>query len=98
MRSLSRLAPLTLTLALALKRTSPEVEALVMRNLSERVREMLLSDMEALGKVRVTEVMEAQQKIVECFRNLERTGEVPPAFKALVEEYYRSLSRTPKKP
>ena len=29
---------------------------------------------------------------------LERSGEVPPAFKALVEEYYRSLSRTPKKP
>ena len=29
---------------------------------------------------------------------LERTGDVPPAFKALVEEYYRSLSRTPKKP
>jgi flagellar motor switch protein FliG len=64
------------TLALALKRTSSDIEALVMRNLSERVREMLLSDMEALGKVRVTEVMEAQQKIVECFRNLERTGEV----------------------
>ena len=29
---------------------------------------------------------------------LERSGEVPPAFKAMVEEYYRSLSRTPKKP
>lgn len=32
---------------------------------------------------------------------LERSGEVPPAFKALVEEYYRSLSRPappPKKP
>jgi hypothetical protein len=34
---------------------------------------------------------------------LERSGEVPPAFKALVEEYYRSLSRpapppAPKKP
>jgi hypothetical protein len=30
---------------------------------------------------------------------LERSGEVPPAFKALVEEYYRSLSRpaVPKK-
>lgn len=64
------------TLALALKRTTPEIEALVMRNLSERVREMLVGDMEALGKVRLTEVMEAQQKIVECFRTLERTGEV----------------------
>ena len=29
---------------------------------------------------------------------LERSGEVPPAFKAMVEEYYRSLSRSPKKP
>jgi len=29
---------------------------------------------------------------------LERSGEVPPAFKAMVEEYYRSLSRTLKKP
>lgn len=30
---------------------------------------------------------------------LERSGDVPPAFKALVEEYYRSLSRpAPKKP
>jgi len=64
------------TLALALKRTTPEIEGLVMRNLSERVREMLISDMEALGKVRLSEVMEAQQKIVECFRQLERTGEV----------------------
>ena len=27
---------------------------------------------------------------------LERSGEVPPAFKAMVEEYYRALSRTPK--
>ena len=32
---------------------------------------------------------------------LERSGEVPPAFKAMVEEYYRSLSKPttpPKKP
>ena len=29
---------------------------------------------------------------------LERSGGVPPAFKAMVEEYYRALSRTPKKP
>ena len=29
---------------------------------------------------------------------LERTGDVPPAYKAMVEEYYRSLSRPNVKP
>lgn len=28
---------------------------------------------------------------------LERTGDVPPAYRAMVEEYYRSLSRPPAK-
>lgn len=64
------------TLALALKKTTKDIEDLVMRNLSERVREMLVADIEALGKVRLKDVMEAQQKIVECFRELERTGEI----------------------
>lgn len=64
------------TLALALKKTTKDIEDLVMRNLSERVREMLIADIEALGKVRLKDVMEAQQKIVECFRELERSGEI----------------------
>jgi hypothetical protein len=29
---------------------------------------------------------------------LERSGDVPPAFRAMVEEYYRALSKAPKRP
>ena len=64
------------TLALALKRAPESLTDMVMRNLSERARTMLESDMDALGRVKVSEVEAAQQEIVDCVRSLEEAGEI----------------------
>lgn len=64
------------TLALALKRASEDLKEMVMRNLSERARLMLESDIDALGKVKVSEVEAAQQEVVDYVRSLEEAGEI----------------------
>lgn len=63
-------------LALALKGTVPEVEKLLLDNVSKRVRETIKEDMQFMGPVRVRDVEEAQQKIVNVIRRLEDMGEI----------------------
>lgn len=63
-------------LALALKTASEEVENIIKGNMSQRAAEMLEEDMEFMGPVRIREVEDAQQRIVNIIRELEESGEI----------------------
>lgn len=63
-------------LGLALKTSSEELKELILKNMSKRAAEMLLEDMQMLGPVRLRDVEEAQQKIVNIIRQLEDSGEL----------------------
>ncbi|SHJ05571.1 flagellar motor switch protein FliG [Lutispora thermophila] len=62
--------------ALALKSSSEEVAKAVFSNMSKRLAEMIKEDMEYMGPVRLRDVEEAQQKIVNVIRKLEDAGEI----------------------
>lgn len=63
-------------LALSLKRAPAAISDLILRNLSERARKILQEDMEAMGKVRVRDVDQAQTAMVAAVRRLEESGEI----------------------
>ncbi|MEW6723370.1 MAG: flagellar motor switch protein FliG [Bacillota bacterium] len=63
-------------LPMALKVASEEVKQKVFRNISKRAQENLRENMEFLGPVRLRDIEEAQQKIVNIIRRLEEEGEV----------------------
>lgn len=63
-------------LAIALKGSSAEVQNLIFGNLSSRLATMIKEDMEYMGPIRMKDVEEAQQKIVNIIRKLEETGEI----------------------
>lgn len=63
-------------LALALKGGSEEVSGKIKKNMSKRAAQMLEEDMAFLGPVRLRDVEEAQQRIVNIIRRLEETGEI----------------------
>ncbi|AZR73880.1 flagellar motor switch protein FliG [Anoxybacter fermentans] len=62
--------------ALALKTASEEVKNVIFSNLSKRAAQMLKEDIEFMGPVRLREVEEAQQRIVNEIRRLEEAGEI----------------------
>ena len=57
-------------LALALKGATEEVQNVIFSNMSKRLAEMIKEDMEYMGPVRLKDVEEAQQKIVNVIRKL----------------------------
>lgn len=63
-------------LALALKGSSTEVSQKIYANMSVRASEMLKEDIEFMGPVRLRDVEEAQQRVVNIIRRLEETGEI----------------------
>lgn len=63
-------------LALALKGASNEVTQKIYGNMSSRASEMLRDDIQFMGPVRLRDVEEAQQRIVNIIRRLEETGEI----------------------
>ncbi len=63
-------------LALSLKGSNEEVQNVVFKNLSKRLAQMIREDMEFMGPVRMKDVEEAQQKIVNIIRKLEDAGEI----------------------
>jgi flagellar motor switch protein FliG len=63
-------------LGLALKTSSEELKELILKNMSKRAAEMLVEDMQMMGPVRLHDVEEAQQKIVNTIRQLEDSGEI----------------------
>ena len=66
----------TKDLSLALKATPKEVAAKVFKNMSSRAADMLREEIEYMGPVKIRDVEEAQQKIVNVIRNLEDKGEI----------------------
>jgi len=63
-------------LSVALKGSTEEVREIIFANMSKRMAEMLSEDMEFMGPVRLRDVEEAQQKIVNVIRKLEEAGEI----------------------
>ncbi|MBN2897916.1 MAG: flagellar motor switch protein FliG [Clostridia bacterium] len=63
-------------LSVALKGSTEEVKEIIFSNMSKRMAEMLREDMEFMGPVRLRDVEEAQQKIVNVIRKLEEAGEI----------------------
>ncbi len=63
-------------LGLALKGTTEEVQNIIFKNLSKRLAAMIREDMDFMGPVRMKDVEEAQQKIVNIIRKLEDSGEI----------------------
>ena len=63
-------------LAVALKGANENVQTVIFNNLSKRLSAMIKEDMEFMGPVRMKDVEEAQQKIVNIIRKLEDSGEV----------------------
>ena len=63
-------------LALALKASSNEVGEKIYKNMSKRAADMLREEIEYMGPVRIRDVEEAQQKIVNVIRRLEESGEI----------------------
>lgn len=63
-------------LTIALKGATEEVASVIYANMSKRMGEMIKEDMEFMGPVRLRDVEEAQQKIVNVIRKLEEAGEI----------------------
>jgi flagellar motor switch protein FliG len=63
-------------LTVALKSATEEVTKIIFANMSTRLAEMLSEDIEFMGPVRLKDVEEAQQKIVNVIRRLEDVGEI----------------------
>ncbi|MCI9374210.1 MAG: flagellar motor switch protein FliG [Lachnospiraceae bacterium] len=63
-------------LAIALKGSNEEVQNAIFNNLSKRLAVMIKEDMEFMGPVRMKDVEEAQQKIVNIIRKLEDSAEI----------------------
>jgi flagellar motor switch protein FliG len=66
----------TADLALALKGVGEPVRDKVTTNMSERAAENLIEEVDLLGPVRLRQVEEAQQKIIQIIRTLEERGEI----------------------
>jgi len=63
-------------LAVALKMAGEDVTRTIFANISKRLQDMIKDDMEVMGPVRVRDVEEAQQRIVNVIRKLEDEGEI----------------------
>ncbi|MDO5519485.1 MAG: flagellar motor switch protein FliG [bacterium] len=63
-------------LAVALKGANEEVQSVIFNNLSKRLATMIKEDMDFMGPVRLKDVEEAQQKIVNIIRKLEDSAEI----------------------
>ncbi|MCX7856705.1 MAG: flagellar motor switch protein FliG [Deltaproteobacteria bacterium] len=63
-------------LTLALKGASDQIKEKIFSNMSERARNMLKEDIEAMGPVRVSDVEKAQQRIAMIAKKLESEGKI----------------------
>ncbi|MCA0988907.1 flagellar motor switch protein FliG [Guptibacillus algicola] len=63
-------------LSIALKVASEEVKDLIFRNMSNRRVETVKEELELMGPLRLSEVEEAQTRVVSVIRYLEDTGEI----------------------
>ena len=58
------------------KAVDSEVQDKIFRNMSKRAASLLREDMDFMGPIRLKDVEEAQQKIVNIIRKLEESGDI----------------------
>lgn len=63
-------------LTLALKAVSEDVKSRILQNMSQRAADMVLEEMEFMGPVRLSEVENAQRKIIEVILRLDEENEI----------------------
>ncbi|MDQ0203783.1 flagellar motor switch protein FliG [Pectinatus haikarae] len=63
-------------LSLAMKGTSDDVAAKIYKNMSKRAAAALKEELEFMGPVRIRDVEESQQKVVNIIRKLEEKGDI----------------------
>lgn len=63
-------------LGVALKGSGEEVQNVIFNNLSKRLAAMIKEEMDFMGPIRLKDVEENQQKIVNIIRKLEESGEI----------------------
>lgn len=63
-------------LTVALKTASEDLKEKILGNVSERAAAMIQEDLEVMGPVRLSEVEESQQKIIQIARRLEKEGKI----------------------
>ncbi|MFK7961434.1 MAG: flagellar motor switch protein FliG [Phycisphaerales bacterium] len=63
-------------LCLALKTASDELRNKIFGNMSQRAAELIKEDMEYMGPVRMSDVEQSQQRVVDTVRRLEEAGEI----------------------
>jgi flagellar motor switch protein FliG len=66
----------TKELSMALKGASQELQEKFFRNMSSRASEMIKEEMDYMGPVRLKDVEDVQQRIVDVVRRLEEDGEI----------------------
>lgn len=77
----------TKDLMIALKGAKEDVKELIYDNMSTRIRDTIREDIEFLRGIRVRDVDEAQQKIVNIVRDLEDKGEITVQRGGLEDEF-----------
>jgi flagellar motor switch protein FliG len=73
-------------IAKALKDKNEAVQDKIFKNMSKRAAQMLKEDMEYMGPVRITDVKEAQNKVLDIIRRLEQSGEIVILYKGDIIE------------
>lgn len=63
-------------LALALKTVSEELKTKILSNMSKRAADLVLEELKYMGPVRLREVEEVQQKVIDVIRRLEDEGQL----------------------
>ncbi|MBQ9480433.1 MAG: flagellar motor switch protein FliG, partial [Selenomonadaceae bacterium] len=66
----------TKDLSLAMKSAGQDVSDKIYKNMSKRAADMLREEIEYMGPVKIRDVEEAQQKVVNVIRTLEEKGEI----------------------
>ncbi|MDF2566610.1 MAG: flagellar motor switch protein FliG [Oscillospiraceae bacterium] len=77
----------TKDLMIALKGSNQEVKDIIYENMSTRVRDTIKEDIEFLRGIRVRDVDEAQQRVVDIVRKLEESGEITIQRGGLEDEF-----------
>lgn len=73
--------------AMALKAASADLKQRILGNMSQRAAALLQEEMEYLGAVRLSEVEQVQQQIVDIVRRLEDAGEITVQAPEETEEF-----------
>ncbi|MDP8207016.1 MAG: flagellar motor switch protein FliG [Candidatus Electryonea clarkiae] len=73
-------------LAMALKTASEELKAKILANMSARASEMIEEELQYMGPVRLKEVEEVQQRIIDIIRRLEEEGQIVVAVGTVEEQ------------